>query len=389
MLPLIEREILIAELLETTAIECDVFHCCILAAVEIRHAKAAALDVIEGHITETSKECILSIFSDIYIDRTAVYLLHLNIREGKIFHQGSLAPEIIGVGVDLLVRKEAGDGVGCVMHHDVGESAITDDTVVGPAQTDSGRPASEYAVGHGHIFAYFVFFQRAVICTQNQSIISALYGTVGDRHMAGGIDMDAVIVRITHIRKDLTPVKPHIVTVMHPVAPSGRLVDHGYVYDPDIGTAGKETCARHRLLIRDYTVILPPCPVRILLRRDKDISVAVYLAPSGNRDIVRFIGVYQRDVPPTGYALTVEMTGLCPIRIVFKIRRTKKYGIGINKEFDTALELNCSCQKCTSAQDDTASSGLGNLIDCLLQESRDLCLAVCLRAELLQVYILG
>ena len=32
MLPLIEREILIAELLETTAIKCDVFHCCILAA---------------------------------------------------------------------------------------------------------------------------------------------------------------------------------------------------------------------------------------------------------------------------------------------------------------------------------------------------------------------
>ena len=36
----------------------------------------------------------------------AVYLLHLNVRESKILHQGGLAPEIIGVGVYLLVRED-------------------------------------------------------------------------------------------------------------------------------------------------------------------------------------------------------------------------------------------------------------------------------------------
>lgn len=119
MLPLVERKVLIPELFETAVAEGDVLDGSVFAGVEIRKIQAAALDVVEYHVTETGKEGILRILSDIHINRAAIYFLHLDVGEGEILHQSRLAAEIIRMRIDLLVRKETGDGIGGVMHHDV------------------------------------------------------------------------------------------------------------------------------------------------------------------------------------------------------------------------------------------------------------------------------
>ena len=171
MLSLVQREVLIPELLEPAVVEGHILDGSVLTAIEIRQIQAAAPDIVEGHVAESCEEGVLSISSDIDIDRAAINLLHLDVGEGDILDQGRLTAIIIRMCIYLLVRKEACDGIRGVVHHYVREGAVTDDPVIGPSQTDSGRPAAEDAVGDRHIFADLVLLQRAVVCTQDHCIV--------------------------------------------------------------------------------------------------------------------------------------------------------------------------------------------------------------------------
>ena len=198
--------------------------------------------------------------------------------------------------------------------------------------------------------------------------------------MSGRIDMDAVIVGIADICIYLAAVKPHIVAVMHPVTPSGRLIDHGHIDDPDIGATGKEAGPWHRLLIRDNAVILPPGPVRILLRSHEHISVAVYLSPSRDGYVISFVCINQSNVSPARNTFPVKMAGCLPVRIVFQVRRTEEHSIRIYEEFDSALEFHSTGQKGSSGENHPSAAGLRHGVYRLLKHLCDLGLAVGLRA---------
>ena len=323
--------------------------------------------------------------SDIDCDGIAVDSIHHDIGEKDIFDQCVFPSPVFVVGI----REVDSDAILGLGDNQIGKSAVAYHPVIGPSQTYTAGMGTQDTVRNRTPLHRFVFMQGTAVRPEHDRIVSAFDMAVGDGHVPGTVQMDSVIVRIFQVCKDLKSPDGDPVTIVDPVAPSGRLVRHGHIFQKNVLASCEKDDPRERLFIRIDPFILPPPGIGRLFQFLYVIgSIPVDDSPSGNGNPLGLIGKDDAGIPiPSRKILTDNMLRIGPFRIILNIRRRQETGCAVDIQVDAVFELDGAGQIHAIHQDDPSSPSLGTRVDRFLDRFRILLGTVAFRPELAHIEI--